>query len=132
MLTAARIIPEQPYPGDVRTEAPGLIGAPCVLGALRLDLLEAFLGLAEELHFTRAAERLYLSQSGLSRRIGALECLLGCCLFDRSTRTVELTAAGRALLPHARAMLAAADAAAAAVLGVRQGRASAALLAPGL
>lgn len=78
---------------------------------LRVDLLYTFITLADELHFTRAASRLFLSQSGLSRRIGLLESTLGVSLVLRSTRSVELTAAGRALLPHAQAIVAATDAA---------------------
>lgn len=88
-----------------------------VPGGLRLDLLEAFVALAEELHFTRAARRLFMSQSGLSRRIGMLEALLGQVLLSRTTRAVELTPAGHALLPYAKLILGAAKAAAAAVRG---------------
>jgi len=84
-------------------------------GALRLELLVGFVGLAEHLHFTRAAEGLYLSQSGLSRRIDLLERQLGVALAARSTRAVELTAAGVALLPHAHSILMSAQAATAAV-----------------
>jgi DNA-binding transcriptional LysR family regulator len=78
---------------------------------LRMDLLDAFVTLAEELHFTRASRRLFLSQSGLSRRIRMLEGVLGAELLQRTTRTVELTPAGEALLPHARAILQSAGAA---------------------
>lgn len=74
---------------------------------LRVDLLVAFVVVAEELHFTRAADRLFLSQSGLSRRIIMLEAVLGVPLVLRSTRVVELTSGGEALLPHATAILAA-------------------------
>lgn len=87
-------------------------GAP---GGLRLDLLEAFVVLATDLHFGRAASRLFLSQPGLSRRITSLEGLFGEALLHRTTRAVELSPAGEALLPHARAVLAAAQAAAVAV-----------------
>jgi DNA-binding transcriptional LysR family regulator len=80
--------------------------------ALRVDLLEAFVILAEELHFTRASRRLFLSQSGLSRRIHMLEAVLGVELLQRTTRIVDLTPAGEALLPHARAILQSAKAAA--------------------
>ncbi|MGM1062185.1 LysR family transcriptional regulator [Saccharothrix sp. Mg75] len=64
--------------------------------------LRQLLVLAEELHFGRAANRLYLSQPALSQRVRALELKLGVQLFDRTSRRVELTAQGQALLPLAR------------------------------
>lgn len=67
--------------------------------------LEAFLTVAEELHFGRAAERLHVGQSPLSQTVRKLEKELGAELFDRSTRSVALTSAGHALLPHARLVL---------------------------
>lgn len=67
--------------------------------------------LAEEEQFTRAAAVCGVSQSGLSAAIRALEDELGTSLFDRTTRRVEPTAAGLALLPHARTLLAQAAAA---------------------
>jgi len=67
--------------------------------------------LAEEEQFTRAASVCGVSQSGLSAAIRALEDELGTSLFDRTTRRVEPTPAGLALLPHARTMLAQAAAA---------------------
>lgn len=84
-------------------------------GALRLELLVTFLVVADELHFTQAAKRLFLSQSGLSRRITQLESVVGATLVLRTTRSVELTPAGRALLPYARTMVEAASAAIAAM-----------------
>ncbi|MFJ1704541.1 LysR family transcriptional regulator [Kitasatospora sp. NPDC088346] len=69
-------------------------------------LLRGFVATAETLHFGRAAERLHLAQQALSRDIRSLERALGDSLFHRSTRSVELTAAGRALLPKARRLLA--------------------------
>jgi DNA-binding transcriptional LysR family regulator len=67
--------------------------------------LQVFSAVAEELHFGRAAERLHLAQPYLSRTIRALEADLGAPLFDRTTRRVELTPAGRALLEPAEAIL---------------------------
>ncbi|MET3987718.1 LysR family transcriptional regulator [Streptomyces sp. PvR034] len=77
-------------------------------------LLRAFVAVAEELHFTRAAARLYVAQQALSRDIGRLERTLGARLFVRTTRQVELTADGERLLPHALRVLRAHDALAAA------------------
>src|SRR4051812_35265880 len=72
-------------------------------------LLRAFVAVAEELHFTRAAARLYVAQQALSRDIRRLERELGADLFVRSTRRVALSADGDRLLPYARRMLAAQD-----------------------
>jgi len=77
--------------------------------------LRYFAALADELHFTRAAERLYISQPALSKQIRVLERAVGAPLFARGAREVQLTAAGEALLPHARRMLAEWDLAQAAV-----------------
>ena len=73
--------------------------------------LRAFVAVAEDLNFGRAAARLYLSQPALSRQIRALERLLGCELLRRSTHRVELTIAGSALLDRARRLLGDLDAA---------------------
>ncbi|ARS71026.1 LysR family transcriptional regulator [Sinorhizobium meliloti] len=72
-----------------------------------LDLwsVKAFVAVAEELHFGRAARRLKLTQSTLSQRIRRLESDVGVPLFVRSTRNVELTAAGATFLPLARDVL---------------------------
>ncbi|GAA4917584.1 LysR family transcriptional regulator [Streptomyces coeruleoprunus] len=72
-------------------------------------LLRAFTAVAEELHFTRAAARLYVAQQALSRDIRRLERDLGTELFVRTTRQVGLTTDGERLLPYARAVLAAYD-----------------------
>ncbi len=72
-------------------------------------LLRAFVTVAEELHFTRAAMRLYVAQQALSRDVRRLERELGSELFVRTTRQVTLTADGERLLPYARAVLQAQD-----------------------
>jgi DNA-binding transcriptional LysR family regulator len=75
-----------------------------------LRQLEYFVAVAEERNFTRAAQRVHISQSGVSAQIRQLERELGAELFDRSARTATLTVAGKAALEHARAALAAARA----------------------
>src|ERR1700738_902688 len=70
-----------------------------------LRQLEYFVAVAEEANFTRAAERVHISQSGLSARIRQLEDELGATLIDRSGRTATLTTAGVAALEHVRAAL---------------------------
>ncbi|UXY20101.1 LysR family transcriptional regulator [Streptomyces cynarae] len=72
-------------------------------------LLRAFLAVAEELHFTRAATRLYVAQQALSRDIRRLERELDTELFVRTTRQVTLTPEGERLLPYARRVLDAQD-----------------------
>jgi DNA-binding transcriptional LysR family regulator len=86
---------------------------------MELRQLEHFVAVAEERHFTRAAELLQISQSGLSASIRSLEVELGTSLFIRSTRRVELTAAGQALLADSVRTLASAAAAQNAVAAVR-------------
>lgn len=78
---------------------------------MELHQLEAFVAVAEELHFRRAAERLHMAQPPLSRTIQNLERDLGTQLFERSTRSVRLTATGVVLLGPARKLLADAEAA---------------------
>jgi DNA-binding transcriptional LysR family regulator len=86
-----------------------------------LRRLRYFVVLAETLHFGRAALRLNIAQPPLSHQIRVLEEELGARLFDRSNRHVELTAAGTALLPEARALLAQAEKASAIAARVERG-----------
>jgi DNA-binding transcriptional LysR family regulator len=86
---------------------------------MELRHLEYFVAVAEEGHFTQAANRCHLSQSALSTSIHSLERELCCPLFVRTTRSVELTEAGRVLLGEARRTLAAAASARDSVLAVQ-------------
>ncbi len=88
---------------------------------MELRHLEHFVAVAEERNFTRAARRLHLVQSALSVSIRSLEHELGTQLFERTTREVRVTDAGRALLPEARRTLDAAAGAQAAVFGAQAG-----------
>ncbi|WP_433328395.1 LysR family transcriptional regulator [Spirillospora sp. CA-294931] len=67
--------------------------------------LRIFLVLAEELHYGRAAARLFMTQPALSRQVVVLERRLGVSLFERNSRSVRLTPTGEALLPEARAVV---------------------------
>jgi DNA-binding transcriptional LysR family regulator len=73
---------------------------------LDIRLLRYFVAVAEELHFTRAAARLFVAQQALSRDIGRLEARVGTPLFVRTTRRVTLTPEGLRLLDRARPLLA--------------------------
>lgn len=83
--------------------------APRMPSHLDPRLLRAFVVVAEELHFTRAAARLYVAQQALSRDVRRLERELGTELFVRTTRQVTPTPDGERLLPYARRVLAAQD-----------------------
>ena len=72
---------------------------------MELRQLEYLVAVVEEASFTRAAARLHVAQPGVSAQIRQLERELGHTLLDRSTRTVQPTEAGAAVLPHARAAL---------------------------
>ncbi|WP_086818502.1 LysR family transcriptional regulator [Allokutzneria sp. NRRL B-24872] len=74
---------------------------------MELRQLEYFVAVAEEANFTKAAAREHVAQPGVSAQIRRLERELGEQLLDRSGRTVRLTEVGKAVLPHARAALAA-------------------------
>jgi DNA-binding transcriptional LysR family regulator len=92
---------------------------------MELRQLEYFIAVAEEANFTRAAERVHISQSGVSAQIKKLEHDLGATLIDRSGRSATLTTAGVAALEHARAVLGSVDALRQAVndvTGLIQGR----------
>jgi DNA-binding transcriptional LysR family regulator len=77
---------------------------------LELRLLRYFIAVAETEHVGKAAVRLHISQSPLSRQIRQLEDLVGARLFDRERRRIRITPAGRWLLGHARELVARSDA----------------------
>ncbi|MFF5291784.1 LysR family transcriptional regulator [Paractinoplanes globisporus] len=72
---------------------------------MELRQLEYFVAVAEEANFTRAAQRVHISQSGVSAQVKALESELGAELFDRSGRVARLTEVGTVALPYARQAL---------------------------
>lgn len=81
---------------------PGIVPCP---NCMDLPHLREFLVLADELHFGRAAEKLGIPQSSLSRRMQQLEAMLGVPLIDRSSKAISLTPAGTAFRVEARAYL---------------------------
>jgi epsilon-lactone hydrolase len=113
-MTAVRQRHDRPRPAGSRmsemddlpgTQAGRVLPLPPAPDGIELRHLRAFVAVAEELNFGRAAARLYLSQPALSRQIRGLERLVGCDLLRRSTHQVELTLAGDALLGRARELL---------------------------
>jgi DNA-binding transcriptional LysR family regulator len=89
---------------------------------VELRLLRAFLTVAEELHFGRAAERLHVAQPALSQQIQRLERQLGVRLLDRTSRAVALTPAGATFLAEARSTVASADRAVAVARRIARGQ----------
>jgi DNA-binding transcriptional LysR family regulator len=90
-----------------------------------LGQLRCFVVLAEELHFSRAARRLNMTQPPLSRQIQVLERILDVTLLERTSRSVRLTPAGRAFLPEARRLVRMANEAALLAKRVEAGKAGA-------
>jgi len=88
---------------------------------MQLRQLRYFIAVAEELHFARAAERLHIEQSPLSRAIKELEDSLNVQLFERTTRSTRLTWAGQVFLDESRRVLAAAEHAKATVMSAALG-----------
>jgi len=76
---------------------------------MELRQLKYFVALSDELSFTSAAKKLHVSQPPLSFQIANLEAELGARLFDRTSRSVQLSGAGKAFLPHAQAVMARLD-----------------------
>jgi DNA-binding transcriptional LysR family regulator len=88
---------------------------------MELRQLEYFVVVAEELNFTRAAERLNMTQPPLSRQIRLLEHQVGTPLLERTNRVVRFTAAGKAFFPEAARILRLADEAASTARRVAKG-----------
>lgn len=90
---------------------------------MEVQQARSFVAVAEELHFGRAAQRLQVTPSALSRAVAQLERSFGVQLVERTTRSVSLTAAGQALLPHAQEILAMVERSAGIVAEAVEGRA---------
>jgi DNA-binding transcriptional LysR family regulator len=96
---------------------------PTRVSSVELRHLRYFVAVAEELHFRRAAERLYVAQPAVSEQVRKLEDELGVRLFDRTHRSVSLTPAGAAMLEEARRVLHQAEIARAAARNAAEGNA---------
>ena len=118
-MLITRIVREPPCEGK-HLFAGDLHSAPV---NVELRHLRYFVAVGEELHFTRAARRVHIAQQPLSAAIARLEQQLGVTLLERTTRRVELTEAGEALLEPARAALRAVDDALAAAQAAGRGEA---------
>ena len=79
------------------------------LRGMELRQLRYFVAVAEEANISRAAQKIFLTQSALSRQIKALEEEIGQCLLERQAHSIRLTPAGEALLSEARDLLQRAD-----------------------
>ena len=109
-----RIVPVTPARkgnGDPLSQPQLLAVAAAYFARMDIEMrhLRALLALAEELNFTRAAERLHLTQQALSGQIRQLEERVGAQLVERDSRRVQLTRAGSTLCEHARPLLAGAE-----------------------
>jgi DNA-binding transcriptional LysR family regulator len=91
---------------------------------MKVDTLgvQAFVAISDSGGFQRAAEKLHLSQTGITRRLQKLEQALGLKLIERTTRSVELTAVGRDFLPQARRLLSELSAALTEIVETRKAR----------
>ena len=110
---------------EPRSEGKHFLGRDLHSATVNVELrhLRYFVAVAEELHFTRAAARVHIAQQPLSAAIARLEQQLGVTLLERTTRRVQLTEAGEALLEPARAALRAVDEALAAAQAAGRGEA---------
>jgi DNA-binding transcriptional LysR family regulator len=100
---------------------PSGLGRLSLPAVLELRLVRAFVAVADERHFARAAQRLHITQPALSRQIQHLEREVGTALFTRVGRAARLTVAGQVFLDHARRLLASAEAAAVAARRAGEG-----------
>src|SRR5439155_27046540 len=102
-------------------DCPGASWAPLILKGMELRHLRYFVAVASELHFARAAQRLFISQPTLSQQIRSLEAELGLKLLERDRRGVRLTSEGAAFLAEARAVVQQADHATAVARALAEG-----------